>query len=323
MLAMLLHPNDHMTLAELMSYMQGCLVLDGQAFAELSRRAGRGPMLYPLESSQVRIDDTDRAYPMYIVHDGRPGTGERVVPASQMLHVRGFGLTPFEGDSPIGLLRDSISGALATERASQASFRNGLRTPGFFRIPAALTAEQVQDFSASMRSLTGADNAGQIPLFHGSSGGGLVEWIATAGNLRDSQSVEARSFEVQSIARAFRIPPHMIGSSERDTRSALEELAREFLTFCIRPWIVRWEQRLDRTLLSPSQRRRLGFSFDTSVLVRANQNERFGAYQSALLSGWMTPNEIRAMEGLPAVPDGDAVRVPLNTTPLGANEEVS
>jgi HK97 family phage portal protein len=136
----------------------------------------------------------------------------------------------------------------------------------------------------------------------------------------DLQMLELRKFQVAEIARALRIPLHLLGDWERATWSNAETAGRQFLSFTLLPWLELWQQAIQRALLTPAERSTYYTEFVVDDLVRADIAARFEGYAKAAGNGILTTNEIRAMENRPPLPGGDDLRVPMNTEPADEQE---
>jgi HK97 family phage portal protein len=136
----------------------------------------------------------------------------------------------------------------------------------------------------------------------------------------DAQYLELRRFQLEEIARVWRIPPVLLGSLERATFSNVEELGAQFLTFTVLPILRIWQDALRLTLLTPEERRAgLYIEFLVDDLARADLAARFTAYSQAVSAGIYSPNEIRAMENRGPYAGGEVYTRPLNTAPVRAD----
>jgi len=114
--------------------------------------------------------------------------------------------------------------------------------------------------------------------------------------------LETRKFQVEDIARIFRVPPHMIGDLEHATFSNIEHQSLEFVKFTIGPWMARWEQAMDRSLLNSFEKKDHFIQFNAEGLLRGDLQSRNSAYAVARQNGWMSANDIRAKEGMDLIP---------------------
>ena len=140
----------------------------------------------------------------------------------------------------------------------------------------------------------------------------------------DSQFLQSRQFQIEEIARIFRVPPIMIGHPTNTmTYASAEQLFLAFATYTIRPWCVRLEQSMNRYLISEKERERLFFEFNLAGLLRGDTVSRFGAYAVARNWGWMNVDEIRSLENLNPLPDkkGQVYLQPLNMIEAGKKQE--
>jgi len=141
----------------------------------------------------------------------------------------------------------------------------------------------------------------------------------------DSQFLETRQFQVEEIARIFRVPSILIGhSNNNSTYASAEQFMLSFVTHTIRPWVSRIEQSINKYLLSDQDRKAGVFAeFKLDGLLRGDTQSRYTAYASALQNMWMTRNEVRGLENLNPVEDGDEFENPATTAPEAPTEEVA
>jgi phage portal protein BeeE len=118
----------------------------------------------------------------------------------------------------------------------------------------------------------------------------------------DSQFLQTRAFQLNEICRIFRVPPHMIGDLSKATFSNIEHQSIDFITHTIRPWLVRWEQAIMRSCLSEDERTIYAPKFKVEGLMRGDFATRMGGYATARQNGWMSANEIRALEDMNRIP---------------------
>lgn len=135
-----------------------------------------------------------------------------------------------------------------------------------------------------------------------------------------AQFLETRKFQINEIARIFRIPPHMVGDLEKSSFSNIEQQSLEFVKYTLEPWVIRWEQAIAKTLLSPAEKPRVFVKFNLEGLLRGDYVSRMNGYATARQNGWMSANDIRALENLDLIPPeagGDVYLVNGNMLPLG------
>ena len=118
----------------------------------------------------------------------------------------------------------------------------------------------------------------------------------------DAQFLETSKYQVNEISRIFRVPPHLVGDLERATFSNIEHQSIEFVQHTIRPWLVRWEQEISRSLLSETERLLYYAKFNVDGLLRGDFAARTQGYATARQNGWMSINDIRRLEDMNPIP---------------------
>ena len=134
-----------------------------------------------------------------------------------------------------------------------------------------------------------------------------------------AQFLETRKFQIDEIARIFRVPPHMVGDLEKSSFSNIEQQSLEFVKYTLDPWVIRWEQSLSRALLSEDEKRKYFFKFNLEGLLRGDYESRMSGYATARQNGWMSANDIRELENLDKIPaedGGDLYLINGNMLPL-------
>ena len=119
----------------------------------------------------------------------------------------------------------------------------------------------------------------------------------------EAQFLETRKFQIEEIARMYRVPLHMIGDLDHATFSNVEHLSLDFVKYSLDPWIVRWEQSLQKALLSDSEKGQYFVKFNVDGLLRGDYASCMQGYATARQNGWMSANDIREMEDMNMIPD--------------------
>ena len=135
----------------------------------------------------------------------------------------------------------------------------------------------------------------------------------------EAQFLETRKFQVDEICRIFRVPPHLVGDLEHATFSNIEHMSIDFAVHTIRPWLVRIEQAMNRALFTDQEKGRFYVQFNIDGLMRGDYKSRMEGYAIARQNGWMSANDIRALENqnpIPAEEGGDAYLVNGNMIPI-------
>lgn len=311
-LARLLHdqPNPWQTAMQWRMMMQAHLDLRGNAYSRIVYgAAGRVDMLVPLHPDRVRVELLPNGQPRYRYRadDGR----EQVLVFGEVLHVAGLSLDGYVGMNPIEAEREAISAAMATRDFGARYFSNSARPPMWIKMPGKFSSpeakrEWVQAFSESY----GGMNAGKTPVMDQ----GMELHAIPISNV-DAQYLESRKAQDIDIAGIFRVPPHKLGILDRATWGNIEHQNIDFVTDCILPSCVGWEQALLRDLDFGDEH---FAEFKVSMLLRGDTKTRYEAYGKGIQDGWLTRNEAREMENLNAIDGLDVPLEPLNMQPAGS-----
>lgn len=310
----LLHdaPNPEMTALEFRETLMGHLALRGNAYAEIEwLNSGRPGALWPLRPDRVKPVRNGKKE---LVYEVRLSSGEvRTLAARQVLHIRGLGPNGLIGYDPISIARQAIGLGLGTEEFGARFFANDARPGIVLEYPGKLGKEAQDRLRDSWSDRhQGLSNAHRIAVLEE---GMKVTEIGIAPE--NAQFLETRKFQVNEIARMFRVPPHMIADLDRSTNNNIEHQGLEFVTHTLRPWLVRWEQRINQTLLVGQERQRYFAEFLVDGLLRGDIKSRYDAYAVARQNGWMSANDVRTKENMNPIPNGDVYLVPLNMIPTG------
>lgn len=301
-------PNAEMTPSRFMLLIVASICLRGNAFVEKKFIGRRLVALVPLLPQNVTVKRIDSGALEYTCTENDQ---RRVIPAKNIMHIRGFGLDGVCGITPIMAGRDVIGSAMAIEESAAKIFDNGIQSSGFLTSDKPLTSEQRQRLRDYLAKFTGSKNAGKIMVLEA----GLAYQGVTM-TPEASQMLESRAFGIEEICRWFRVPPFMVGHTSKQSSwaSSLEGMNMLFLTHTLRPLLVNIEQEIARCLLAENDD--LFAEFSVEGLLRADSAGRAAYYTSALQNGWMSRNDVRRLENLPPIDGGDIYTVQLNLTPL-------
>jgi HK97 family phage portal protein len=315
----LLHesPNADQTAAEWVEALVVCLCLWGNFFAEITRNGvGQVSSLQIMLPDRVtlRRDPSGARRYRYIDLFG----ASRDLSEDQVFHVRGFGVGGDLGLSPIGYARRTLAVSLAADDAASNAVTNGIRPAGFLAEPAG--GKSTSDQRKEMRRLVLDPVMGPA----GAGGGTVIPagWTWTAANglpPEDLQLLETRAFHIEELCRWFRVPPFMIGHTEKSTSwgTGLEQQMIGFLTFSLNPYLIRIEQAVRKQLCTPADRAEGVYAeFNLEGLLRADSAGRAALYGMQAQNGIATRNEIRRRENLPDMEGGDTLTVQSNLVPL-------
>ena len=312
-------PNADMATAECRGALQTNLGLTGNGYS-LIERTGAGDVLslYPVPSARVKPELSPEGELRYKVLDR--GRWE-ILPRERIWHLRGFGATGIIGYSPIGMARQAMGLALATEEFGAKLFANGLKPSAVVTLPGWLTDEQRKIARENIQNVyIGLDNAHKPALLEG----GMTYTQVTIPP-EDAQFLETRRFQLHEICRIYRIPPHMVADLERATFSNIEQMSLEFVMYTLLPWLKRWEESVNRWLLRPAERGRIFVRFNFEGLLRADSAARAQLYSILLQNGVYSRNEVRALEDRNRIddPSMDEFTVQSNMTLLQLLEQLA
>ena len=317
----LLHdePNPDMSSFVFRETLMTHLLLWGNAYAQIIRN-GKGEVisLYPLMPNKMVVDrdENGKIYYLYSksVEEGKAKDAGYVrLEKEDVLHIPGLGFDGLVGYSPIAMAKNAIGLAIATEEFGAKFFANGaapsgvLEHPGTIKDPAKLRENWNSTFG-------GSANSGKVAVLEEG-----MKYTPISISPEQAQFLETRKFQINEIARIFRVPPHMVGDLEKSSFSNIEQQSLEFVKYTLDPWIIRWEQSLNRALLSKEKRKDYFFSFNVEGLLRGDYQSRMQGYAIARQNGWMSANDIRELENLDKIPaeeGGDLYLINGNMLPL-------
>lgn len=309
----LLHdrPNPEMPPMQFIETMTGHVALTGNAYAEIEWNNRAQPVaLWPLTPDRVRVERAsgEKRY-VVSVPTGAPVSLSR----DRILHIAGFGYDGLVGYSPIGLMRQTVSVALAAEEYAARFYGNGSRPGGVLKYPGKMSQQAKENLKASWERIQGGlSNAHRVAILEEG-----LEWQKIQIDPDDAQFIETRKFQVTDIARIFRVPPHMIADLDKATFSNIEQQSLEFVIHTLRPWAVRWEQTVTHDLFSDYSAGNYFAEFVVEGLLRGDLASRYSAYAVGRNNGWLSANDIRELENMNPLPgdQGEIYLVPANMVP--------
>ena len=296
----LLHdePNPEMTSFVFRETLMTHLLLWGNAYAQLIRN-GRGEVvgIYPLMPNRISVnrDDSGNIYYKYLrsMEDAPLNKNNEVILLpSEVLHIPGLGFDGLVGYSPIAMAKNAIGMAIACEEYGAKFFANGATPGGILEHPGVV--KDPEKVRASWNSAFGGSaNANKVAVLEEG-----MKYTPISISPNEAQFLETRKFQINEIARIFRVPPHMVGDLEKSSFSNIEQQSLEFVKYTLEPWLIRWEQSLVRSLISPRDKGKYFIKFNVDGLLRGDYESRMNGYATARQNGWMSANDIRALENL-------------------------
>ena len=309
----LLHsePNPEMTSFVFRETLMSHLLLWGNAYAQIIRD-GRGRVLglYPLLPNKVIVNRNQHGE---LVYQYEKEGQTYFLRSYEVLHIPGLGFDGLIGYSPIAMAKNAIGMAIATEEYGAKFFANGanpggvLEHPGVVKDPARIR----ESWNAVYQ---GSSNAHRVAVLEEG-----MKFQSIGIPPEQAQFLETRKFQINEIARIFRIPPHMIGDLEKSSFSNIEQQSLEFVMYTLDPWVVRWEQAIQRALFTENEKRQYFVKFNVDGLLRGDYQSRMNGYAVGRQNGWLSANDIRELENLNCIPEdlgGDLYLINGNMTKL-------
>lgn len=299
----LLHdePNPEMTSFVFRETMMTHLLLYGNAYSQIIRN-GKGEVigLYQLMPNRMTVDRDDKGqiYYQYLVSDSDAPTmkeGTVNLKKEDVLHIPGLGFDGLVGYSPIAMAKNAIGLSIATEEYGAKFFANGATPGGILEYPG--TVKDPDRVRESWNKGFSGRNSHKVAILEEG-----MKYTPISISPNEAQFLETRKFQIDEIARIFRIPPHMVGDLEKSSFSNIEQQSLEFVKYTLEPWLMRWEQSINRALLSPNEKSTYFVKFNVDGLLRGDYQSRMSGYATARQNGWMSANDIRELENLDLIP---------------------
>jgi len=302
----LLHdePNPEMTSFTFRETLMSHLLLWGNAYAQIIRNArGEVIALYPLMPNKMTVDRDKSGRLFYLYQrsiEDAPTLGKDslvYLDPSDVLHIPGLGFDGLVGYSPIAMAKNAIGLAMATEEYGAKFFANGAAPGGVLEHPGTIKDPQkVKDsWNAAYQ---GSTNSHRVAVLEEG-----MKYQQIGIPPEQAQFLETRKFQINEIARIFRVPPHMLADLEKSSFSNIEQQSLEFVKYTLDPWVVRWEQNMFRSLLMASEKPTVFIKFNVDGLLRGDYVSRMSGYATARQNGWMSANDIRELENLDRIPE--------------------
>lgn len=289
-------PNSEMSSFTFREMLMTNLLLWGNAYALIKRnKNGEIVELYPLKSKNMVVERDMTTNAIKYTYTNNRGITKTYSP-KQIFHIPAFSFDGIIGVSPITYAREAMGLALATEEFGARFFGNGARPGGVLEHPGVLKDPEKLRESWN-KVYQGTANSHKVAVLEEG-----MKYHEIGMSPEDSQFLQTRSFQIAEICRIFRVPPHMVGDLSRSTFSNIEHQSIDFVVHTIRPWLVRWEQAITRALLSEEERTIYYAKFNVDGLMRGDFVTRMNGYAIARQNGWMSANEIRALENMNKIP---------------------
>jgi HK97 family phage portal protein len=289
----LLHaePSPHFNRFEWVQAMMMWATAWGNGYSKIKRdRFANAKELQILPAYEVTPKKTERGWLYYEwVHEGKV---ERIK-ADDMFHLKNLGTNGILGLSTAEIQRNTLANAMAKLQQEGAFYVNGAKGSGVLMIPGHMGEKERENLESSFKNATeGPRNRFKtIVLEEG------VKYQQLTIPQNDAQFIESRKFDQTEICGWFRVPPHMIGNLQDANYSNMESQDRSFAKHTIVPWVVRFQQELDRKLFFEGERGRFMTQFNLDDLIKGDIKTRYEVYNTGVQSGILKPTEAREAEG--------------------------
>ncbi|MGH7243601.1 MAG: phage portal protein [Phycisphaerales bacterium] len=284
------------------------VMLWGNGYAEIEFNNAGDPinLLHMKPERVVPYWKGDQLFYEYTNEDGRPVD----LPEWRVLHVRGLGCDGIVGSSVIRKIRESLGLAKAAEEFGAQFFGDGAKPIGVLETPLRLSPTGHKNLQDSFEAKYKKSDTAARPLILEEG----TKWNGMTMPLEDAQFLETRKFQVEEIARIFRVPPHMVGDHSNATFSNIEHVSKTYVDTSLTGYFVRWEQEILFKLIAPRWKR-MGASHNAAALLRGDLKSRYEAYGIGRQWGFRTVNGILRLEDENTIgPEGDQTIVPVNMT---------
>ncbi len=281
------------------------MLLDGNAFIRVYRDTQGKPLnLVVLNPTDVEVVRNGIGRVMYRVQ-----SHDELLSSEQVLHIIDV-LKPgqIRGVSRVDALKENFGLAIALESFAARYFGQGVTMAGHIEFPGNLSPEQAKDLSDAFSSRHGGfRKSSKVGVLSGGA-----KFVSDQVDNNAAQFIDSRRMAVEDVARAFNIPPHLLGLPGTNTYSSVEQNNIAYTQMTLRPLVQKLEGAFSTLLSAEPGGENAFIRFSMDGLLRGDSNSRFSAYSNGLQSGWLTVNDVRRLEDLPPVEAGDIARVPLS-----------
>lgn len=297
-------PNRFQSPFEFKQMMMFHVLRSGDSFGVIVRDgAGQPTEIIPQDSDHVSVLEADDGELFYDL-----GKGRGIAPPEDIIHLRGMSRNGKTGLSLVKLMAESIGLSIATEKHGAAYFGNGAM-PGFvLEHTGKLSKDAKENIRNDWNKIhQGVEQSSRIAVL---SEGMTAKQVSLSNE--DSQFLETRSFQRYEIAGFFRVAPHLIGLMDKATFTNIEHQGQAHAGNALMPWCVRFEEKLNASLLFEEEQDEFFFEFLMDAIVRADFKTRMEGYKTAIDARVMNPNECRGRENLSPYEGGNHFLRPLN-----------
>lgn len=272
----------------------------GNGYAEIERNArGDAVRMWLIHPSRVEPFFKENQILFYRVSSNITIRGQKFdsieLPAEDMYHLSGLGADGIVGYSVYRILAQSMGVGLATQNCSASYYGNGTTLSGFLSTEHKLDQKAYRNLRESWNKqhAGGAANKNKMGILEQG-----MKFTPTTSNANEAQLVESRKFTVIEVARALRIPPHKLQSTDKMTLNNLESQSIEYHTDTLTPWIKRIKNETSRKILKNPQ---IFAVHEINALTLGDSKTRAGVFKTYRNNGIMSVNEVRDFEDFNAI----------------------
>lgn len=307
-----LMPNGWQTSFEFRETIMFHLLLTNNAYVFVNRVGTTREVMemIPIEPGRVKVEQNDDYSLTYKV-SAKSGA-EQVFPQDAIWHLRGPSWNAWTGMDAVAMARNAIGLSISLEQGQSDFQKNGARTSGVLAVKDKLAPEKFQFLSAWLdKHMPGGERSGK-PIIADMD----MDYRSMSMSSVDQQLIETRKHQIEEICRAFRTMPIMVGHADKTaTYASAEQMFLAHVVHTLMPWYERIEQSANINLLSEDDLRAGYYTkFIPNALMRGAAKDRGEFYAKALGSGgakgWMTQNDVRALEELDRSDDPEADKLP-------------
>ncbi len=295
----------------------GHLLTWGNGYAEIQRNGRMDAVnLWPLTPDRVKPVMQDGE----LFYEYRPQSGDtKIIPDADMIHVKGLGFDGFVGYSPIRMFTEPLGVGISAQEYAARFFGNDATPPGALKLPRGLSDDAFKRVKETwQRNQTGPNRHKIAMLEEG------MEFVSIGLPAKEAQLLESRQFSISDVARMYQIPLHMLSDLSRATFSNISHQGIEFVNMTLMTWLTEWELELGRKLFTEAEQETMFFKFNVNALVRGDLPTRYKSYATGRNWGWLSVNDVRTLEDMNPIDDGDIYLSPSNMVPsdqLGQEDE--
>jgi HK97 family phage portal protein len=311
-------PNEEMSPFNFNEVMMTNFCVNGNAVCERQfSKSGEMVGLYPYSHRVFNIGRNETGRLEYVI-SGKTET--RRLDRGRVLHVPNMSFDGVIGLSPIAYAAETIRLGLSYEQYGTSFYRNGATPSGVLEHPDTLSDEAFMHLKEDLkRNYAGLRNSGTPMILEEG-----MKWVPLTFTPADSQLIESKYFQIEDICRIFRVPQHLVNKLDRSTNNNIEHQSLEFVMYTMLPIYKRFEDNINSQLLSAEERKAgLYFEYKLDGLLRGDSLSRAQSYAQGRQWGWLSVNDIRKLENMSPIVNGDIYLQPSNMVEAGGQSTVN